>query len=166
MGSAMRWPRSGSGQQMARAVRTSLTARGWAIPSLLAADALLRCDLDAAEDAYAGPLSAIADEQSLLVAVLVGRAIGSPDLVATASDLSDFRNAGFDRLISDEPAPSSPFWEPDEDRRLYERNPVVPADLGVLLPTEAEGLGAWLRDPIAAAGISAPGSGLASCSSP
>ena len=101
-----------------------------------------------------------------MLAVLVGRAVESSDLTATAIDLADFRNAGFHGLIAEEPAPSSPFWEPDEDRRLYERNPVVPADWGVELPTEAEGLSAWLRDPIAAAMLSAPGSGLASCGSP
>jgi hypothetical protein len=100
-----------------------------------------------------------------MLAVLVGRAADSPDLVATASALADFRNAGFHRLIDEKPAPTSPFWEPDEDRRLYERNPVVPAELGIELPTEAEGLRAWLRDPIAAAMVSAPQSPLASCGS-
>ena len=145
----------------------TLVERGWDIPSLLAADALLRCDLDAAEQSYAGaPLSRSADEQSLMVALLVGRAADASSLEETAAELSDLRNAAFESLISEEPAPSSPFWEPDEDRRLYERNPVVPADLGVQLPTAAEGLGAWLRDPIAAARISAPGSALSSCDAP
>jgi tetratricopeptide (TPR) repeat protein len=144
--------------------RGSLGGRGWAIPSLLAADALLHCDLDAAKEAIDGPLSRSADGQSLLVAVLVGRASGSSSLTETATALADLRNTGFFRLINDEPDPTSPFWEPDEDRRLYERNPVVPADLGVQLPTAAEGLSAWLRDPGAAASVGAPGSGLAACS--
>ena len=67
-------------------------------------------------------------------------------------------------LAEEAPGPRSPIWDPDDDRRIYHRDGIVPIDLGLTLPSEAEGWSAWLRNPGEAALVGAPGSGLAACS--
>jgi O-antigen ligase len=139
---------------------------GWDLPYLHAVDRLLRCDVDGAEEAIFEPPPASPHESELLAMILVARVTQADERLADAIALADLRNAAEGRYAVARPEPESPFWDPAEDRRLYERDAVVPVGLGLQLPTAAEGLSAWLMDPSAAARAGAPGSRLADCGLP
>jgi hypothetical protein len=126
-------------------------------------DALLKCDLASAEEAIFHPPPKVPVDADLLAMMLVGRANGDESAVQDAITLSKLRRGLYGQLAEDVPEPRSPIWDPDDDRRIYHRDGIVPVDLGLTLPTEAEGWSAWLHDPRAAAAAGAPGSGLASC---
>lgn len=140
-----------------------LDTAGWDLPYLHAVDRLLHCDIDGAEAAILEPPPPSPHEADIFAMILAARAARADERLADAIALADLRNAPEGRYAVARPDPESPFWDPAEDRRLYERDAVVPVDLGLQLPTEAEGLSAWLMDPSAAARAGAPGSRLAGC---
>jgi len=136
----------------------------WSIdlPYLHALDALMRCDLASAS----GSITAIptsASAQELSVVILVGAATGQRDVVSNAIRLQQLRGYRDGDLALAEPDPSSPLWDFGENYRLYGALPSVNVERAPMLPTEADGLSAWLRDPLSAARVGAPGSGLAAC---
>lgn len=136
-----------------------LERREWdELPFMRPLHALLQCDAMEAK--------AISEQQHAArvthpaVAIMVARWLDPLDPVEDELALA---GVGIGRLAVSQPAPSSVVWDPGEDNRIYERDPVSPTQLGLDLPTDAEGLSAWLMDPRAAAEIGAPGSGLAEC---
>lgn len=133
---------------------------------LRAIDGLLRCEIERAADAILEPPPRTPSEADLIAMISTATIIDSADQVEQAIALADLRGVSVGSLARVQPEPVSPFWDPGEDRRLYERDAVVPVDLGITLPTANEGLSAWLMDPWGAARVGAPGSGLAGCEPP
>jgi hypothetical protein len=85
------------------------------------------------------------------------------DAYRAAVEVAALRRNELALPASSDPGPETPFADSDEDIRLYKTLPLAPAELEPLLPTQAEGLMAWLQDPRRAARIGAPESGLATC---
>jgi hypothetical protein len=139
---------------------------GWANVGYLAAtDALLRCEIEKAEDAILRSPPSVPTDAELTATIMVANVIGRPDAVEDAVALANLRRVPVGRLAVSPSVSVSSFWDPGEDRRLYKRAPVAPVDLSLALPTEESGLRAWLLDPRAAARVGAPGSGLVNCAS-
>lgn len=144
---------------------STLPTPAWveSVVHLRAIDGLLRCEIERAADAILEPPPRTPSQADLIAMITTATIIGSADQIEEAVALGALRPGGIGSLARIQPEPVSPFWDPSEDRRLYQRNAVVPVDLGITLPTANEGLSAWLMDPQRAARIGAPGSGLAVC---
>jgi O-antigen ligase len=141
-----------------------LVANGWdAVPYLVGVDRLLRCDIPGAHAALADSTTVPGDEE-LWVAIMLSRITGDNAGVDAAVALADLRDSSVAALATKTPEAQSPVWDPDDDRRIYHRDAVVPADIGLILPTGSEATSRWLQDPRAAARAGAPASALASCS--
>ena len=102
-------------------------------------------------------------QEDLLAIVMGARATGLSAQADRAIQLASLRGLSLATLAEGQLPRTSTFWDPAEDRRQYRRAVPSPADLGLALPTAAEGLSAWLMDPRDAATIGAPNSGLAQC---
>jgi O-antigen ligase/tetratricopeptide (TPR) repeat protein len=126
-------------------------------------NALIRCDLVEAKRLVSG-MSTI-DRSTiggLLARLLEARISGDQD----PSDLLVLillRAPEYAYLATTELSARSPLADRGEDARLYRRLTMPPPDVGPLLPDADAGLSAWLRNPVAAADVGAPGSGLAAC---
>jgi hypothetical protein len=96
---------------------------------------------------------------------MLGQVTGDTAEVQRARDLARLWRHPLVDLTVDGGSPASPFSDPAEDVRLYERNPLPPPNVEPLLPTMEEGLAAWLQDPRGAARRGAPASALAHCRS-
>jgi tetratricopeptide (TPR) repeat protein len=133
---------------------------------LLAIDAVIRCELQAAGEILASaPAREVNGVVGLTARIMLGQVTGDTAEVQRARDLARlWRNPLVD-LTVDVGSPASPFSDPAEDVRLYERNPLPPPAMAPLLPTMEEGLAAWLQDPQGAARRGAPASALAHCRS-
>jgi tetratricopeptide (TPR) repeat protein len=141
-----------------------LAPNGWTgVPYLLAVDRLLRCNVEAAQAAVEEGRGAAGSNLELRVTIMVARVAGDEAAVTEAVALADLWGITDGRLAVGSPPPHSPVWDPDDDRRIYHRAAVVPVNLELVLPTSADGLSAWLRDPLEAARTGAPSSILASC---
>ena len=128
----------------------------------LAEDALLRCDLDAATDRVSAlSASESVDHEALQTRVMLARTTGAGDLEELRGLIS-LRDRELERQAFGGIGGSSAISNSAQDIRIYGRLP-IPAPVGPVLPTAASGLSAWLRDPVAAADLGAPGSGLAEC---
>ncbi len=72
----------------------------------------------------------------------------------------DLRAPGLRRLATNPARGPSPVPDAFQDINFYDRIPLSPIS-AMALPSSPGGLGAWLRDPVAAAGAGAPDSALA-----
>ena len=141
-----------------------LVANGWDdVPYLVAVDRLLRCDIPGAEAALDAITTTPGDEE-LWVAIMLGQMQGDKAGVDEMRTLAELRDSPIAVLAAKTPEARSPIWDPDDDRRIYHRDAVVPADVGLILPAGSEGMSRWLQNPSAAARSGARASALASCS--
>jgi O-antigen ligase/tetratricopeptide (TPR) repeat protein len=124
--------------------------------------ALLRCMPDAAAAALAAQdIAAATSQLSLQAQLMLGRIVGDDDehRLATMISLHD-RNLW--KMAFEGVSGQSPFIDYFADVTVYGFAPMDPHD-DLQFPTEASGLSAWLRDPVAAAHAGAPDSPLAGC---
>jgi hypothetical protein len=131
-------------------------------PALQVEAAMLACEATAAAGLL-GPLSDVqtADATALQARLMVQRAFGgsdSPDVLV----LLAAHDQGLHRMATGGVAGTSAAGDHNRDVKTYSRIPIRPP-IGPVLPTPASGLSAWLRDPIAAADVGAPGTALATC---
>jgi hypothetical protein len=92
---------------------------------------------------------------------MLERALGA-DLQPGLETLMSLHDRNLWKLAFEGVTGQSPFFDYFADVTMYG---AAPMDLrsGPVFPTEASGLGAWLRDPLAAAQAGAPDSPLADC---
>ncbi|MGH2454707.1 MAG: O-antigen ligase family protein [Candidatus Limnocylindria bacterium] len=129
---------------------------------LLAEAALLHCDAGTAAQVLSELTNAEAARPAALQArVMTARAFGVGDLSALR-ELIRLSDLQLERQAFGGIAGSSVVADSNRTRSEYGRLAVV-TDLDPILPTIASGLSAWLRDPVTAADLGAPGSGLAQC---
>jgi hypothetical protein len=131
-------------------------------PALQVEAAMLACEATAAAGLL-GPLSddQTADATALQARLMVQRAFGgsdSPDVLV----LLAAHDQGLHRMATGGVAGTSAAGDHNRDVKTYSRIPIRPP-IGPVLPTPASGLSAWLRDPVAAADVGAPGTALATC---
>jgi tetratricopeptide (TPR) repeat protein len=135
---------------------------GTTAAALAATNAIIRCDMAGADAIIRDLTDAERSSVSGLIAHLMEARIRDSD----PTDLllrARLRWPLLGHLATAEQSPMSPFTDPDEDARIYRRLGMPSLEFGPLLPTSNAGLSAWLRDPVAAADVGAPGSGLAGC---
>ena len=124
--------------------------------------AAIDCEVAQARALIAGlPTDRSYEADVLLVRLLLARIEREPD--EHVLTLARLRWPFLAFLATVDIEDSSPFSSLGDDVQIYGRRS-VPAPPGIAgLPTSESGLSAWLRDPIAAADVGAPGSGLATC---
>jgi hypothetical protein len=124
--------------------------------------AILACDFDSAASLIANLSTEAATEtQSLQAQIMLARAQGQP-VEGRVATLISLRGRPLALQASGGVAGESPAVDYTKDIHVYNRIPIQPA-LGPILPTEASGLSAWLNEPVLAADVGGPGSGLATC---
>lgn len=94
--------------------------------------------------------------------LLVWRLAGRADIGETLRLAAARAPVSADAVLKD-PGPISPLSDGNQDYRFYRREALLAIEVGVRLPSPAQGLRAWLLDPRAAAAEGAPASPLASC---
>ena len=129
---------------------------------LLAEAALVQCDGDtAAQVLMELPSVEAGGPAGLQARVMIARAFRIGDL-SVLGELIRLRDRQLERMAFDGIAGAS--VAADSNRTLWEYGTLpVETDLSPVLPTSASALSAWLRDPVSAADLGAPGSGLAEC---
>jgi hypothetical protein len=132
-------------------------------PSLAAVDAIIRCDPSTAAASLTSASGAANDQLGLTARLMLAALTDENDAYRAAIAVAILRGSQLANLASRDPGPASPFSDYLQDVGLYKRIPLPAADLEPMLPTQGEGLSAWLRDPREAARRGAPGSGLAEC---
>ena len=102
-----------------------------------------------------------ADGAVLRARLMVERAFDGGDDERLLTLLAS-HDPGIVRMASGGVAGESAAGDHNADVAVYGLIPIRPP-VGPILPTPNSGLSAWLRDPLAAADVGAPGSGLAAC---
>ena len=132
-------------------------------PSSAAVNAIIRCDPAQAAEELADSGGVAHDRAILIPQFMLASLLDDENAFRVALAAATLVRSDFVNLAVRDPGPASPFSDYEQDIRLYKRIPFPPTDIEPMLPTQAEGLSAWLRDPAEAARRSAPGSALADC---
>jgi O-antigen ligase len=132
-------------------------------PSLAAVHAVIGCDPTQAATLLAGAGTGANDQLGLTARLMLAALTDDNDAHRAAIAVTILRGSQLANLASRDPGPASPFSDYAQDVGLYRRIPLPAAHVEPMLPTQGEGLAAWLQDPQAAASRAAPASGLAEC---
>jgi O-antigen ligase len=122
---------------------------------------VIQCKLDAATAAVEERRAERFTFTGLVSSIIVARVSGSSaaDLLA----LAKLRTPLLRIVTTTNLGATSPLGGQIEDTRLYRRLALAPPEMDPMFPTPDAGLGAWLRNPVEAARVGAPGSALATC---
>jgi O-antigen ligase/tetratricopeptide (TPR) repeat protein len=130
---------------------------------LAALDAVIRCDTTRASGLLADAGTAANDHAALTVRLMLARLGEDDDAFREAATLAFLKRDELAALATRNPRAASPFSDHGMDVGMYKRIPLPVTELEPMLPTSAEGMAAWLQDPIGGAQRGAPESGLATC---
>jgi hypothetical protein len=131
--------------------------------SAAAVDAIIRCDPSQAAALLTGAGGGDNDQLGLTARLMLASLMGDQQAYRAAITVAILRGSQLANIALRDPGPDSPFSDYGQDVGLYKRIPLPPAHVQPMLPTQGEGLSAWLQDPEEAARRSAPGSALAKC---
>lgn len=133
------------------------------VPSFAAIDALIGCEAERAADLLAEAGDGTNDQAGLTARLMLARLTGDEATYRGAVAVARLRITQLANLALRDSGPATPFADYAQDVGLYRRIPLPPAHLEPMLPTQGEGLAAWLQDPRGAARRGAPESALAAC---
>jgi hypothetical protein len=132
-------------------------------PSLAAIEAIIGCDPSQAAASLTSAGGSANHQLGVVARLMLASLTDDKDAFRAAFSVAILRGTQLANLSLRDPGPASPMSDYAQDVGLYKRIPLPPASLQPMLPTQGEGLSAWLRDPREAARRGAPGSGLAEC---
>jgi hypothetical protein len=99
--------------------------------------------------------------EGLLTRIMLARASGADETELLMLATLRYRTLAF--IAGQVVRGVSPLSGPAEDPTFYGHLSLPPPNVEPTLPISESGLSAWLHDPVAAARIGAPDSGLANC---